>query len=71
MTNEQLATLLRQEVVKAGSPIKWARKHGLDNRRVNDVLGGRRAMYTDVAEALGYEKRWVKIKSSNNERTCL
>jgi hypothetical protein len=62
LTHDQLVDLLRKETLKT-SQRKWAKAHGYSIGFINNVINGITPLSPGLAEALGYEIRYVKTKT--------
>jgi hypothetical protein len=65
LDEEQMRTLLRSSVKKAGSVTAWGAKHGFVRQYVSDVLLNRRPITAQLVAPLGYESvRMFRPKTS-------
>ena len=60
---EELRKLLRQDVAKIGGQAAWARKHGVSEQYVSEILNRQRDISAMIAACLGYERRWMYLKA--------
>jgi hypothetical protein len=56
LAHDDVLELLRSEVAKAGSQLKWAKDNGVSRPDVCRVLGGYRKVEPKILEALGLKK---------------
>lgn len=56
MTKDQVLTLLRQDIAKAGSQKAWAAQAGVSQQYLSDMLRGARELSDDVLRSVGVER---------------
>lgn len=59
MTADEVRTLLRTEIEKAGTAKAWAATHGVSVTLVSDTVNGRREPAQAIMRGLGLERETI------------
>lgn len=62
LSEDELRVQLARKIKQAGGQTAWARATGWSTTYVNDLLKGRKTFSSEIADALGYERRIVYLR---------
>ncbi len=60
-----LLAFIKKQITKHGSQAAYAKHLGISQQYLNDVLHGRRDISSELAQALGYERLTIYVKSKS------
>ncbi len=68
VNDEEVLRALDAQTARRGGQARFASEIGMEPSHLREIKSGRRAVNRRVAAALGYELRWVSLKTETEER---